>query len=189
MVTVSWSTSTVQPRLRSTSAISGTSRISGQLVMVVVPSASSAAAISFSTLFFAPTTSTAPTRRAPPVTAKCSATPATLSGARPGGAGGHRRLPSGQDAVHHGVELLAGGPVAGLQRQPELHRHDVRGQRGGVGARRHVPLGLPALEPLPDGRRARPTLLREEVADPLGARGVGGGREHDHAALRLVRRG
>ena len=52
--------STVQPRLRSTSAISGTSRISGQLVIVVVPSASSAAAISLSTLFFAPTTSTAP---------------------------------------------------------------------------------------------------------------------------------
>ena len=43
---------------RSTSAISGTSRMSGQLVIVVVPSASSAAAISLRTLFFAPTTST-----------------------------------------------------------------------------------------------------------------------------------
>ena len=49
--------STPQPRPRSTSAISGTSRISGQLVSVVVPSASSAAAISLSTLFLAPTTS------------------------------------------------------------------------------------------------------------------------------------
>ena len=52
--------STPQPRLRSTSAISGTSRISGQLVSVVVPSASSAAAMSLSTLFLAPTTSTEP---------------------------------------------------------------------------------------------------------------------------------
>ena len=52
--------STPQPRPRSTSAISGTSRISGQFVSVVVPSASSAAAISFSTLFLAPTTSTEP---------------------------------------------------------------------------------------------------------------------------------
>ena len=60
MATVSRSTVTAQPRLRSTSAISGTSRISGQLVSVVVPSASSAAAISLSTLFLAPTTSTEP---------------------------------------------------------------------------------------------------------------------------------
>ena len=35
-----------------------TSRMSGTFVRVVVPSASSAAAISFSTLFFAPVTST-----------------------------------------------------------------------------------------------------------------------------------
>ena len=74
MATASRSTVTPQPRLRSTSAISGTSRISGQLVSVVVPSASSAAAMSLSTLFLAPTTSTEPTSRAPPVTAKCSAT-------------------------------------------------------------------------------------------------------------------
>src|SRR3954465_12057767 len=74
MVTVPPSTSTVQPRLRRTSAISGTSRLSGQFVRVVVPSASSAAAISFRTLFLAPTTSTDPTRRAPPLTAKCCAT-------------------------------------------------------------------------------------------------------------------
>ena len=47
IVTSSRSTTTTQPRLRSTSAISGTSRISGQLVSVVVPSASRAAAISF----------------------------------------------------------------------------------------------------------------------------------------------
>src|SRR4051794_9531559 len=74
MATTSRSTVTPQPKLRSTSAISGTSRISGQLVSVVVPSASSAAAMSLSTLFLAPTTSTEPWRRAPPVTAKCSAT-------------------------------------------------------------------------------------------------------------------
>ncbi len=83
MVTVSRSTTTVQPRLRSTSAISGTSRISGQLVSVVVPCASRAAAISLSTLFLAPTTSTAPTRRAPPHTAKCSATAVDGSGRPP----------------------------------------------------------------------------------------------------------
>src|SRR5436305_11349834 len=163
MVTVPPSTSTVQPRLRRTSAISGTSRISGQLVMVVVPSASSAAAISFKTLFLAPTTSTAPTSRAPPLTAKCSATPATLSGADRGDAGGHHGLPSGQHAVHDGVELLAGGSVARLQRQAVLHRHDVRGQRAGVGAGRHVPVGLPAHEPLLHCNGAQPALLGEEV--------------------------
>jgi hypothetical protein len=65
---------TWQPSPRSTSAISGTSRISGQLVSVVVPSASSAAAMSFNTLFLAPTTSTSPTSRAPPHTRKCSVT-------------------------------------------------------------------------------------------------------------------
>src|SRR5699024_6018446 len=72
MYTVSASMTTSHPTLRSTSAMSGTSRICGQLVIVLVPSVSSAAAISLSTLFLAPTTSTAPTSRAPPCTAKCS---------------------------------------------------------------------------------------------------------------------
>lgn len=54
--------------------MSGTSRISGQLVSVVVPSASSAAAISLSTLFFAPLTVTVPRSRAPPVTSNRSFT-------------------------------------------------------------------------------------------------------------------
>ena len=45
-----------------------TSEIAGRLPIVVSPGASSAAAISFSTLFFAPTTSTSPASRAPPVT-------------------------------------------------------------------------------------------------------------------------
>ena len=58
--TTSPSRSTVAPSPRSTSAISGTSRMSGQLVMVLVPSASSDAAISFSTLFLAPPTATSP---------------------------------------------------------------------------------------------------------------------------------
>ncbi len=45
-----------------------TSEIAGRLPMVVSPGASRAAAISFKTLFLAPTTSTAPASRAPPVT-------------------------------------------------------------------------------------------------------------------------
>jgi hypothetical protein len=76
MVTVSASMVTAQPRLRRTSAINGTSRICGQFVSVVVPSASNAAAISFNTLFLAPTTSTSPAKRAPPCTWKCSVTSA-----------------------------------------------------------------------------------------------------------------
>jgi hypothetical protein len=72
MVTVSPATATSQPRLRRTSAMSGTSRISGQFVMTVRPSASSAAAISLSTLFLAPTTSTAPVSGPEPRTTKCS---------------------------------------------------------------------------------------------------------------------
>src|SRR5215210_2796009 len=48
------------------------SRVAGTSVRVVVPSASSAAAISFRTLFFAPVTVTSPARRAPPTTRNLS---------------------------------------------------------------------------------------------------------------------
>src|ERR1700724_4529683 len=72
------SSSTVAPSPRKTSAISGTSRMSGQLVMVLVPSASKAAAISLSTLFLAPPTATSPDNRLPPVTTKRSATRVSL---------------------------------------------------------------------------------------------------------------
>ena len=63
---------------RSTSAISGTSRMSGQLVMVLVPSASKVAAISLSTLFLAPPTATSPDKRLPPVTTNRSDTRVSL---------------------------------------------------------------------------------------------------------------
>ncbi len=89
MRTVSATSSTSHPSPRSTSAMSGTSRMSGQFAMVVVPSASSAAAINFSTLFFAPPTETSPERRLPPVTRKRSLTTAktrgTTVGSRNGG--------------------------------------------------------------------------------------------------------
>src|ERR1700741_3543399 len=68
------SSSTVAPRPRNTSAISGTSRMSGQLVIVLVPSANSVAAISLSTLFLAPPTATSPANRFPPVTTNRSVT-------------------------------------------------------------------------------------------------------------------
>ena len=68
-----------RPGPRSTSAISGTSRMSGQLVIVLVPSASSAAAISFSTLFLAPPTATSPDNRLPPVTTNRSLTPVSVN--------------------------------------------------------------------------------------------------------------
>src|ERR1700752_1850799 len=68
------SSSTVAPRPRRTSAISGTSRMSGQLVIVLVPSAQSDAAISFNTLFLAPPTATSPDNRFPPVTTNRSLT-------------------------------------------------------------------------------------------------------------------
>jgi cob(I)alamin adenosyltransferase len=48
--------------------------MSGQLVIVLVPSANSVAAISFSTLFLAPPTATPPDNRLPPVTTKRSLT-------------------------------------------------------------------------------------------------------------------
>src|SRR5699024_9705504 len=85
MSTTSPSSSTSQPSPSSTSAISGTSRICGQLVMRVVPSARSAAAISFSTLFLAPVTRTSPARRAPPVTRNLS-----LTGSQPMPGGRYR---------------------------------------------------------------------------------------------------
>src|SRR5271163_2957597 len=78
MRTVAPSNSTVAPRPRNTSAINGTSRMSGQLVIVLVPSANSVAAISFRTLFLAPPTATSPDNRLPPVTTKRSATRASL---------------------------------------------------------------------------------------------------------------
>ena len=72
--TVGPSMSTSQPSPCSTFCIKGTSRISGQLCSVVVPSANSAAAINFSTLFLAPSTLTEPCKRAPPVTKNISFT-------------------------------------------------------------------------------------------------------------------
>ena len=69
------------PSPRSTSAISGTSRMSGQLVIVLVPSASSAAAISFNTLFLAPPTATSPDNRLPPVTTNRSLTRVSVNSA------------------------------------------------------------------------------------------------------------
>ncbi len=72
--TVPPSSSTLAPSPRRTSAISGTSRMSGQLVIVLVPSANSVAAISFSTLFLAPPTATSPDNRFPPVTTNRSLT-------------------------------------------------------------------------------------------------------------------
>ncbi|SKU87654.1 Uncharacterised protein [Mycobacteroides abscessus subsp. abscessus] len=80
ILTTSPSNSTVAPNPRSTSAMRGTSRMSGQLVMVLVPSARRAAAISLSTLFLAPVTATLPVSRAPPVTKKCSLTPDSVAG-------------------------------------------------------------------------------------------------------------
>jgi hypothetical protein len=60
------STVTSQPSVSSNWAMKVTSRMFGTCRSSVVPSASSAAAISFSTLFFAPATSTAPSSRASP---------------------------------------------------------------------------------------------------------------------------
>src|SRR6202048_3118879 len=78
MRTVAPASSTVAPRPLSTSAINGTSRMSGQLVIVLVPSAKSAAAINLRTLFLAPPTATLPDNRLPPVTTKRSATRVSL---------------------------------------------------------------------------------------------------------------
>src|SRR3984893_14202769 len=78
MSTVGPANSTVAPRPLSTSAISGTSRMSGQLVIVLVPSARRVAAINLRTLFFAPPTATLPDNRLPPVTTNRSATRVSL---------------------------------------------------------------------------------------------------------------
>src|SRR3984957_1356382 len=78
MRTVAPANSTVAPRPLSTSAISGTSRMSGQLVIVLVPSARRVAAINLRTLFFAPPTATLPDNRLPPVTTNRSATRVSL---------------------------------------------------------------------------------------------------------------
>ncbi len=57
-----WSTTTVQPSSSSSRAITCTSRMSGTFVIVVRPGASNEAAISLSTLFFAPPTNAVPRR-------------------------------------------------------------------------------------------------------------------------------
>lgn len=55
--------------------------MSGQLVIVLVPSASSVAAINFRTLFLAPPTATSPDNRFPPVTTNRSLTRVSLNSA------------------------------------------------------------------------------------------------------------
>ncbi len=82
--------------------MSGTSR------RVVVPSASSAAAISLSTLFLAPVTRTSPASRAPPTTLNRS-TPATLGG------------PAGQAADAAGYPVTWKGARIPSPRSPGLH--------------------------------------------------------------------
>ena len=69
------SRTTSQPRRRSSSAMYSTSRMSGTSCSTVVPSASSAAAMSLRTLFFAPVTRTSPASRAPPTIRKASTGP------------------------------------------------------------------------------------------------------------------
>ena len=66
----SWSTA--HPSRRSSSAMMRTSRMSGTSISVLVPSVSSAAAMSLRTLFFAPGTRTSPSSRAPPTTLNAS---------------------------------------------------------------------------------------------------------------------
>ena len=63
--------------------------MSGQLVIVLTPSASNAAAISFNTLFLAPPTATSPDNRVPPVTTNRSLTRPSLRQREP--LGNHRR--------------------------------------------------------------------------------------------------
>src|SRR5699024_7935859 len=86
MVTDVPSITTEQPRPSSTFCIKGTSRIAGQLVSIEDPSASNAAAISFRTEFLAPSTFTAPCRRAPPETLNRSFTPNYLTAKHQSGA-------------------------------------------------------------------------------------------------------
>src|SRR5207244_11063017 len=59
---------TSQPSRASSSCMIDTSEMAGRLPSAVSPGASRAAAISFRTLFLAPTTDTSPASRAPPVT-------------------------------------------------------------------------------------------------------------------------
>src|SRR5664280_408238 len=77
------SMSTAQSSRRSTSAMIDTSMMRGTLVNTVVPEVSNAAAMSFNTLFFAPTTETSPTSRAPPTTRNRSTTRSYPAGSAP----------------------------------------------------------------------------------------------------------
>src|SRR4051794_16784742 len=63
-----WDSETAQPSRSSSCRMIATSEIAGRLPTTVSPDASNAAAMSLRTLFFAPTTSTVPASRAPPVT-------------------------------------------------------------------------------------------------------------------------
>ena len=208
MATVSWSTVTAQPRLRSTSAIRGTSRISGQLVIVVVPSASSAAAMSLRTLFFAPTTSTDPTSRAPPRTAKCSTTADDASAWHPPFPSGHRRavyrcgpiplrrgraphqdLHEDRRRRHHRARRLLPRPqdrrpARGLRRHRRVQRGDRRGRDGRRPGRGGARTAAPGAErPVRRGcGPVQPHLRRPEVPAAAGDRRV------RHTTRGLVRR-
>src|SRR4051812_48923081 len=78
---------TAQPRRSRSWRMIATSEIAGRLPMTVSPGARRAAAMSFRTLFFAPTISTVPARRAPPVTRSTCTEPGYLRAraARSGG--------------------------------------------------------------------------------------------------------
>src|SRR5690242_11895513 len=114
-----------------------TSRISGTSVIVVVPGASSAAAISLSTLFFAPGTVTSPASRAPPVTTNLS-TSWTL------GLRHARTCPGPAPAAPPGGGLRRQGSPTGTSGHPDdrdHHHPDTAAaphRRGQAGALPHV---------------------------------------------------
>src|SRR5579884_164733 len=129
--TVAPDSSTVAPKPRNTSAIKGTSRMSGQLVIVLVPSAKSAAAISLSTLFLAPPTATSPDNRFPPVTTKRSPTRVSLV----------RRYPPVSQPSHSERYGLSYGSPSDPHLYPHRRRRYNRIERFLAGLKERCPAG------------------------------------------------
>src|SRR4051794_9623392 len=108
--------STSAPSPRRTSAMIGTSMMSGTLVRVVVPSASSAAAITLSTLFLAPVTVTSPVSWAPPYTRKQSTRPLYGTGEALPAAPGCHTAPDKAECSHDPDVAQTLAPAAGCGR-------------------------------------------------------------------------
>src|SRR5664280_146170 len=174
------SMSTAQSSRRSTSAMIDTSMMHGTLVNTVVPEVSNAAAMSFNTLFFAPTTETSPTSRAPPTTRNRSTTRSYPAGSAPAPDRPRRWVGSGKS--YAGGMTAADGTAGSAPGDAPADEATGEPDSGTAGEPDRETAGEP------DSGRSRDNGARRHEPDPQDQPAVSGVRRRRRGQLRDRRR-